>query len=574
MVFPSSSPWGSKNEGAAFINNIKSFAEVAKLLGALGGNASGGVNQNRSKGWYCNCKDCNYGIKHIPNWPERSCCVGCKRTKASALSPPASLAIKLTDRKNQDKAKGNEDANKIDAKTLKKREARTKRRNLKKEQQTASNQEQPGAASPSPAPAPVPGAAPDPDPEKDRIPRKHLQLPADLIEELPKATLDALKEILNSLHAETIPTDPDEASAEESFKKFLGEKGPSAKCEKRKLLTEQIASLNSVLGPMKVNGIASVVELTQKEIAEKEAELAKLEKSAPSQDSELKSAEEAKAHFLSRNQTRKDFAKAGGQKAQERAQNRAGVFAKLRDDITKVESKVKELVEKNAEKFRLRLQATTKHEEEVAKLFDAKILSLSQNASQPHQQALQAPAPPDGPLVLNDLKDLQAAEDKCARMEKEMAVMKAAMANARSQALTEFERTVDVTAAELPIADMPSKDHLHAFGTLYQALRQWNEAGQAVPFDWGAVHLKSVSADGPTAPFIIKTLLGGIWSKFYTNDPEASHVVPRQLATITFDILNSIKIVYESKEAEELVNKAAMESYTLIKESGKRLRSA
>jgi len=570
-MFTSSSPWGSKKESAAL---MKSFAEVAKLIGKMGGSASGGENQYRSKGWYCNCKDCNYGIKSILNWPERTCCWGCKRSKAAALSPPASIAIKLNDPKFQDKTTMKGDVNSIDAKTLKKREARTKKRSLRREQQSTGSQEHAGPVTPSPAPASAPTVAPDPDPEKDRTQRKHLQLPEELREELPEATLDALKEVLDSLLAETVPTDFDEASAEETFKKFLGEKGPSAKCEKRKRLMEQIASLNTVLGPMKVSGITSVIELTQKEITEKEAELAKLEKSAPSQDSELKSAEEAKAHFLSRNQTRKDFAKAGGLKAQERDLSRAGVFAKLRDDITKVELKVKKLVEENAEKFRLKLQATTKHEEEVVKLFDDKILSLSQNAVQPHLQALQALAPPDGPLVLNDLKDLQAAEDKCARMEKEMAVMKAAMANARSQALTEFERSVDVTAADLPIADMPSKDNLHAYGTLYQALRQWNEAGQAVPFDWGAVHLKSVGADGPSAPFIIKSLLGSIWTKFYTNDPEASHVVPRQLATITFNVLNSIKIVHESKEAEELVQKAAMESYVLIKESGKRLRSA
>jgi len=222
-MYTSSSPWGSKKEGAAF---MKSFAEVAKLFGAMGGNASGGVNQNRSKGWYCNCKDCNYGIKSIQNWPERTCCWGCKRTKAAALSPPASIAIKLNDPKYQDKATRIEDVNSIDAKTLKKREARTKKRSLRREQQSASSQDHAGPATPSPAPAPAPEAAPDPDPEKDRTQRKHLQLPEELVEELPKATLDALKEIIDNLHAETVPMDFDEASAEESFKKFLGERVP------------------------------------------------------------------------------------------------------------------------------------------------------------------------------------------------------------------------------------------------------------------------------------------------------------------------------------------------------------
>ena len=59
---------------------------------------------------------------------------------------------------------------------------------------------------------------------------------------------------------------------------------------------------------------------------------------------------------------------------------------------------------------------------------------------------------------------------------------------------------------------------------------------------------------------------------WHNADPEANDVVPRQLSTLVFHALNSIKIDYESQEAESRARKQAEESFDAVRESAKRLR--
>ena len=102
----------------------QTITNVAKILGSLGGQT--GPPAHRSTGWLCAGADCHYAIKSVYNWPERTSCWGCGRNTAAAMSLPTTNALKP----NVPKDNAGEPSNKanIAEKTLKKREARARKR--------------------------------------------------------------------------------------------------------------------------------------------------------------------------------------------------------------------------------------------------------------------------------------------------------------------------------------------------------------------------------------------------------------------------------------------------------------
>lgn len=129
----------------------------------------------------------------------------------------------------------------------------------------------------------------------------------------------------------------------------------------------------------------------------------------------------------------------------------------------------------------------------------------------------------------------------------------------------------DALPHKLPKVAMPTEpEQLTAYGALYKALLTWLTTGASCPFDWDT--MGSVMGNLPVIP-AAKVMLGEFWGRWYSADPAGSAVVPRQVATLVFHGLNSIRLEYENEEMEQAVDKRANEGYEAIKASAKRLRT-
>jgi len=75
----------------ADVNKIIQNSTSRRPARTAGG--GGGDTQPVSGGWPCRYTDCPMAVNERMNYSFRSRCKGCDRTKASAMSPPARLAV-------------------------------------------------------------------------------------------------------------------------------------------------------------------------------------------------------------------------------------------------------------------------------------------------------------------------------------------------------------------------------------------------------------------------------------------------------------------------------------------------
>ena len=224
----------------------------------------------------------------------------------------------------------------------------------------------------------------------------------------------------------------------------------------------------------------------------------------------------------------------------------------------------------NSKKHADRAKAMAEQDKKVIALFDAKLATLSPPAP---------PAPVAAPVLsgqsdqITSLAELTLVKKRLEEIAAENARLNAIVAKADGDVYTEFERKFEnIPAAAIPIAEVPVKEHLSSYGTLYRALAAWSHTGSVSPFDWESLRIQTINTEGPSAPAVVKILLGDLWNKWFSVDPLPHHVVPRQVAQIAFSCLNHVKLEYESKTHEDQVMKAAESTYALMVESGKKLR--
>jgi len=517
------------------------------------------------KGWKCKRSDCLYAVRGWPNWPGRTHCQGCFQTKHAATHPPDHARLEHNQARLEHSRPGAQSGKELTNKEQKKREARARRRAQRQERKANEAAAEPPKNQPRERPtATATTVQEEPVTAATAPTAQPLTLPKEVTDAIPMLLPGAAKEIVGSLSQEFIPPATEDKAPEATLAKFVGAKGPTAKAAKKEELIATISRLKDALVPLEQGGepLAAMADSLKAKIEENEVALSKLAKDAPTQNVEHKSVAEAKAHFEVEIQRRKDREAKGAAAAQERAAHRELLIKKLKEQVNALEEGMNELVKTNTERHVARAQAAAAHDSKVLKLFDAKLKSLPTTPAQAR-------------TPLKSLAEVEDAEQRMAELLEETQQLQAQLSSARGAVQQEFERSFDdITARQVPIADMPEKDELTAYGTLYEALQSWMGAGAATPFDWESLRLQSATKPGPNAPTIIKLLLGDLWKKWYAEDPTPTMVVPRQVVTIAYSALNHIKLEYESKETQDEVMKAAGVTIALLTESGKRLRAA
>jgi len=513
--------------------------------------------------WLCQRADCLYAVKGWKNWSGRQRCQGCFKPKHQATNPPSAERLQkpgLTDAQKLEAEK-----TKLEKKKEKKERIRLARKERKAKAIANKTEENPKVPE---APAPTPASPGDPPPQESAPPPAATRRLALSKEVADCTNLDAIvAEIAASLKAEITPKESGGRTAKDTFIKFLGGKGPTAKSSRRQELFEATEKLKQALVPLKAGGepLQAAAAEIEKRIADNETELSKMSKAAPTQDFELKSVTEAKAHYEVFIQSRLDRESNGANAARGRGEARAALILKLKENVQKLETEMTAEVKANSDKHAAKAAAEKLHDAEVLKLFDDKLAELGKAP----------PAPEASPaLQIVDLESKDAMIKKIADMEREVASYKAMVKWAEPEIASEFERRADISELDIPLPVMPAKEHLSAYGKLYNTLKPWSKAGAVDPFDWKTLHTKGTDAGGITAPAIVKVLLGDLWEKWFKDVPLPSHIVPRQVAQIAYDCLCAIKIEYESADMEDEVLSEAKNAYAAIVEVGKKRRVA
>ena len=168
---------------------------------------------------------------------------------------------------------------------------------------------------------------------------------------------------------------------------------------------------------------------------------------------------------------------------------------------------------------------------------------------------------PDTPSTL---KDLEAAKREIFELQRKLA----AGADKVHEEFSKFYN--DIVPDMLPETKIPGKEQAPLYGSLYNTLLTRSTMGSADPFDWQTLSQHTLAGGGPFA--ICKELLRYLWKKWYQADPDASEVVPRQLAHLALHCLGAVKINYESAEIMKEAEKRAQESLVAVRENAKRLR--
>ena len=374
MAPPVRSRWAADADRGGLAAQFRQMAQFASLMSA---------NSGKHEGWGCRCSDCPYAVSEKLNFPERTVCNGCGRTKAKARSPPASLSIVAA-----------QPPPKADVPGLG-RSARNERRRRKRETERAAV-EKPVAKPQAPlaAAAPQPGLAAALKVAQDAPvvgPGKPLVMSQELLGELGGLAA-ALQPVVSSLAGERLPMQPDAKSTEAEVTRLLAEQRPCA-------TAGQVVALEAQIGQLKASkaaaaGIPAAEESLAKLLDEAETRLAKLVKNAPSVETEVIGLQRAaSAHALAR-QERADRHAGGAKKGRERAAERAKVFSDLRALLDKAELEVAELEAKLANEHAAADRARADIDQAVATALDEKVKAAKAEVAKIEaQKQAQAAAP-------------------------------------------------------------------------------------------------------------------------------------------------------------------------------------
>jgi len=552
-----------------------------------------GVNSNRrsvqSEGWKCNCADCIYAVNGTLNYPSRASCNGCFRARTKAQNPPPHGRLVVVYRDNKNNETSEKESKKREARARKREEAAKRREKLA--QTTDDNapskaKSNKGTVAVIPqgkeAPGPVAEAmAAVAKPASANVHAQRLVLSDEVAAKVPLLIPDAAQTIIASLALEYKPVMPDSKDPEAIVAKTIGDRGPAAKVAKVADLEAQAGRLRAMLANSTGGGdaleeLAAPIRLKLEEV---ETTLAKAKRDVPSQSSELKAVQEARATYELNMQTHRDQQQRGCAKAKERRDARHAHLKNLKDQILILEKEMTSLENENDEAHKKRAAAVTSLDAKVLQLFDERIVAL-----QPRPDQTANPAPPAAsyvmppshlgsqPLALtapvvdqvpSSLIELQEFRKKYEEMRLRM---EAAIGVMASQFTASFE---DITPDMLPPTQVPDDNVIASYGAIYHFLESWSVSGSA-PFDWDAFDTAAGTHD---VIEIVKKLLGPVWNKWYaTAIPGPTLVVPRQLADLVAYCLKNVRQAFENEEHKQAMVDGAAKAMGAARESAKRLR--
>jgi len=557
-----------------------SWSSIAKRLNLLEAKAKNNLNGANDDGWYCAKADCVYGVKGLANFASRRCCNGCYRPRAVAERPDLQQA--RPQRPQQGTADSFEQAAE---KERKKREARTKKR----QERTAARQAWKNATAPKdptvPAPVPVaaiPSGTPGPvatamtntaTPVTSSAKCAKLAIPEDLKLRIPLLDDAMLKVVTDSLALELIPVQAEAKSPEAILIKTLGDRGPAAKVAKVSELQTSIGAYKSMIMTAQASGdsMSEVEAVLREKLEAAEVALAKAQKDAPSQLSELKAVQESRSSYELLAQTRKDLQLKGIAKAAERKGIRHAHIRQLKEQLDLLDVGITKLEDENNAAHAARATVLNEVDNKVLALFDAKITALQKPAPQPDP----ASSGPSAPLALPPTVPSAPVPSTLAELEAARKViqdLQAKMQVAANIVVQQFEhRFEEIQADMLPPTRVPEEAHIPSIGSTYEVLHAWHFAGAGNPFDWDT--LDTLVGPSLEATSVARELLGdALWKKWYPDAaPTGAAVVPQQLALIIHQCLANVKQSFEA--AKEKITPMTIKGNAIVQDSAKRLRT-
>jgi len=538
---------------------------------------------NSSPGWFCMRPNCLYSEKGIANFATRKYCNGCYLQREVAERSPTPARDRRV--RAQQGADNSAEHTTTEAEK-KKREARTKKRKEKAEarqawKNAAAHKSQsvtppvPVAAIPTGSPGPIATAMAASAPTVPAASKStKLVITDDLWSRLPLLNEALLKAETDSLAMETIPSQVEAKNPEAIFIKALGDRGPAAKVARVSELQTSIAAYKAMIVTAQESGdpLSDMEAILREKLETTEVALAKAQKDAPSQLSELKAVQESRSSYELVAQTRKDLQQKGVAKALERKSNRHELIAAQKLQLDILDAEITKMEDENNAAHATRAAALNDTDNKVLALFDTKIAALQRQ--EPHLPAPdgQAAAPPlalPSSLALipvpGSLPELVAARKYIQELESKM---KEGISIANQQFQQRYE---EIQAEMLPVARIPEKEHLAAVGSTYEVLDAWHIAGAGNLFDWDS--FDTILGPGLSATSVAQELLGDVlWKKWYPEGPPGgSAVVPQQLALIVHQVLGNIKAAFAP--AKEAIAPLTEKGNIIVKDSAKRLRT-
>jgi len=407
-------------------------------------------------------------------------------------------------------------------------------------------------------------------------PTTKLSLPETVLEKIPLLIPHVAKPLLESLGAEMVPSTPEAKSPEAILAKAIGDRGPAAKVARVAELQAAISKINAVLEVSKGSGdlLTDVEESLVAKRDAMEVALAKAQKDAPSQLSELKAVMEARSSYEVTVQTRRDLQKKGADKAKDRNTWRHAHIQELRDQLNVLEAGLTTAEKDNDAAHFARAAAYVELDEKVLALFDARIAALQAPAAQRPEEGQAAASSPNTQLAIQPASGTPSPNlMEYEAMRRDLAEKAAKVEEWTNSINAQYnKRFEELTPACLPKTVVPAdKSMLAAYGSLHREINQWTVAGAAQGFEWDA--LDTVAGPDHEASAIAKELVGSAWTKWYPDaDPDRGAVVPKQLVLLLGYCLNQVAQLFEEEATKMAIDALASNSQNAVRESAKRLR--
>jgi len=411
----------------------------------------------------------------------------------------------------------------------------------------------------------TPEATPDPTPTTAPAQPAKLQLPEVLAKAIPRLMPEAIKDLLDSLAKEIVPSERELPSPEEAVAKLLDAKGPIAKASKLDEQTTHIAQLKSGLEKLKDGGdiMEDARACLRAKLATAEAAFAKLAKETPSQDYERKALVEFKSKYETGSQARKDNEARGQAKSAERKIFREACIQSLKDQVALLEAGITTLEAENDAKYAERTKAQEAQDAGVLKLLDAKIAAAKTQAPQPQTPTAAAA----GSGQVGSMAEWESLRKQCA----DHATIQAKYEELTNAVQAQFNVHYEDATSLIPSETNPNAKYMPTLGAMYRALQRWMMSGANYPFDW--TDFKPVIGEELKASDIAKELLGRAWHKWYKGGtPAETDIIPKQVVLLVLHRLGQIKSVFEADLEEENEAKA-QRSYDSMRDASKRPRA-
>ena len=378
----------------------------------------------------------------------------------------------------------------------------------------------------------------------------------------------AFELVLSSIAKEWIPaprTEEPSETAEDAAKRLLEGKPTAPDDAPIKRAEDKAAKLRQALTILPDGSPAATA--AKEELATTEKEIESLKKKAPSEEAQRCGQQQAIANFKAEVQARKDRRKTGAEKAINRAAVRLAHLTKLQQQIEIAKSSLQTLESRITETHRQRDDADGERDQLILQCLERHTPTSVEGGSAESQ--LQSPAAPS-PAQISSL------EARLDQMEKQHQEERKAVRTAWSQQRAAEEafstRVASITIDDLPTLELPSGPDLMNQGQLHSLLGQWVQSGATAPFTFGEVVKHTAMA--AAAPDFFKKALGDLWTKFFSPDPQADDIVPKQMAELVLASLERLRHSWEAvNDISRKIEREAAGSFSALTATGKKRRA-